>query len=49
VIASHAGEERAGLWQRAVADDGAYAVYEHRTRRRIPVVVLDPVRPAGRA
>ncbi|HEV8681819.1 MAG TPA: nitroreductase/quinone reductase family protein [Actinomycetota bacterium] len=44
-----ASDERARLWQRVVAADGAYAVYERRTRRRIPVVVLDPVRPAGRA
>lgn len=43
------GPERARLWERAVAADGAYAVYERRTRRRIPVVVLEPLRPSGTA
>jgi deazaflavin-dependent oxidoreductase (nitroreductase family) len=37
------GEERARLWRRVVEKDGAYAVYEQRTRRRIPVVVLERV------
>ena len=36
------GEERAELWDRFVAVDDAYAVYEERTTRVIPVVVLEP-------
>lgn len=36
------GDERAELLARFVAIDDAYADYEHRTTRRIPVVVLDP-------
>lgn len=35
------GEERAELWDRFVAIDSAYAEYEKRTSRIIPVVVLD--------
>jgi len=37
-----ADDERATLWQRAVAAYPGYAAYRHRTARRIPVVVLDP-------
>lgn len=39
------GEERTELWDRFVAIDNAYADYERRTTRVIPVVVLDPTRP----
>ena len=35
------GEERAALWDRFVAVDDAYAEYEERTTRVIPVVVLE--------
>lgn len=34
--------ERERLWLRAVKAYGGYAAYQHRTRRRIPVVVLEP-------
>ena len=37
------GEERDRLWQRVVEADPAYAEYEQRTARRIPVVILEPV------
>jgi deazaflavin-dependent oxidoreductase (nitroreductase family) len=37
------GEERARLWRGIVAQDDAFAEYERRTARRIPVVVLEPV------
>jgi F420H(2)-dependent quinone reductase len=37
------GEERARLWARADAiNQGQYTVYQSRTRREIPVVVLTP-------
>ena len=37
------GEERARLWARAdEINQGQYAVYQSRTRREIPVVVLAP-------
>jgi deazaflavin-dependent oxidoreductase (nitroreductase family) len=36
------GAERAALWDRFVAVDDAYAEYEQRTSRAIPVVVLEP-------
>jgi deazaflavin-dependent oxidoreductase (nitroreductase family) len=37
------GEERSRLWARADAiNQGQYAVYQSRTRRGIPVVVLTP-------
>ena len=36
------GEERARLWARVTRADPGYAVYERRTSRKIPVVVLDP-------
>ena len=36
------GEERAELWARFVAVDDAYAEYEKRTTRVIPVAVLEP-------
>ncbi|MDP9321339.1 MAG: nitroreductase family deazaflavin-dependent oxidoreductase [Chloroflexota bacterium] len=34
--------ERELLWDKVVARDVSYAEYEQRTRRRIPVVVLEP-------
>lgn len=37
------GDERARLWARAdEVNQGQYAVYQSRTKRTIPVVVLDP-------
>jgi hypothetical protein len=36
------GKEREVLLRRFVDVDPAYAEYERRTRRRIPVVVLEP-------
>lgn len=36
------GEERAELWQRAVAAYRHYDSYQRRTEREIPVVVLEP-------
>jgi len=38
-----AGEEREVLLRRFVAVDPAYAEYERRTKRRLPVVVLEPI------
>ena len=35
------GEERAQLWRRFVEVDDAYAEYETRTSRQLPVVVLE--------
>ena len=40
------GAERERLWSRFVAIDPAYEVYQRRTARRIPVVVLEPVATA---
>jgi|SRR5581483_8430531 len=37
------GEERQRLWAQMVALWPAYAEYQQRTERRIPVVVLEPV------
>lgn len=37
------GPERERLWSEVKRLDDAYAAYEHRTRRRIAVVVLDPI------
>ena len=38
-----AGEERSRLWARAdEVNQGQYAVYQSRTKRPIPVVVLEP-------
>jgi hypothetical protein len=37
-----AGEEREVLLRRFVEVDPAYAEYERRTKRRLPVVVLEP-------
>ena len=37
------GDERAAWWERAVAVWPAYADYQTKTDRQIPVVVLDPV------
>jgi len=36
------GEEREDLWRRVVEIWPAYAEYQRNTRRRIPVVVLEP-------
>lgn len=36
------GEERRRLWARALEVHPAYAVYQNRTTRCIPIVVLDP-------
>lgn len=37
------GDERARLWARAdEINEGQYAIYQSRTSRRIPVVVLEP-------
>lgn len=37
------GEERSRLWARADAvNQGQYSVYQSRTTRRIPVIVLEP-------
>ncbi len=38
------GEERERLWAAVKRADPAYAVYEARTKRRIAVVVLSPLR-----
>ncbi|MFI6639029.1 nitroreductase family deazaflavin-dependent oxidoreductase [Streptomyces sp. NPDC050504] len=43
------GEERARWWRRAVAAYPAYAEYQEKTDRVIPVFVLEPVRPDGPA
>ena len=37
------GDERAAWWDRAVAVWPAYADYQTKTDRQIPVVVLDPI------
>ncbi|MDP9275347.1 MAG: nitroreductase family deazaflavin-dependent oxidoreductase [Chloroflexota bacterium] len=37
------GAERERLWARLVEKDPAYADYQQRTKRRLPVVVLEPV------
>jgi deazaflavin-dependent oxidoreductase (nitroreductase family) len=37
------GAERERLWLRIVEKDPAYAEYQQRTKRRLPVVVLQPV------
>ena len=47
-----AGKERSRLWARAdEINQGQYAVYQSRTRREIPVVVLEPMpsKRSGRA
>lgn len=36
------GAERERLWRRVVAADPAYAEYQARTSREIPVVILEP-------
>lgn len=41
------GEERERLWTRLLKIDRSYAVYERRTARRIPVVVLEPADDAA--
>ena len=43
VVASDAsGEERSDLWRRIAGFDPAYAEYQRRTYRQIPVVLLTP-------
>jgi deazaflavin-dependent oxidoreductase (nitroreductase family) len=43
MVARTAGiDERKQLWPRIVAAYGDYAVYQSRTDREIPVIVLDP-------
>jgi deazaflavin-dependent oxidoreductase (nitroreductase family) len=37
-------EERDALWPRVTAAYGSYAAYQERTRREIPLVVLEPIR-----
>jgi deazaflavin-dependent oxidoreductase (nitroreductase family) len=37
------GPERERLWARMVATDPAYAEYQGRTKRRLAVVVLEPI------
>jgi len=37
------GAERERLWTRLVEKDPAYREYQERTKRRLPVVVLEPV------
>ncbi len=39
------GDEKAVWWERAVATWPAYARYQTRTKRQIPVFVLEPVEP----
>lgn len=41
------GDERERLWALAAAAYPGYETYRARTRRRIPVVVLEPLGPAG--
>ena len=41
------GEEREALWAEVVARVADYAEYQKRTRRRIPVVILEPVERAS--
>ena len=41
------GDERARLWTQLVALQPDYRAYESRTDREIPVVVLEPARPAS--
>jgi hypothetical protein len=36
------GDERARLWSRVVEEYPAYAEYQRKTDRQIPVVVLNP-------
>jgi deazaflavin-dependent oxidoreductase (nitroreductase family) len=36
------GEERDGIWAQQKADYAAFGVYEAKTTREIPVVILDP-------
>ena len=38
------GAERDRLWRRVVGMDPAYAEYQRRTKRRLPVVMLEPNR-----
>ena len=38
-------EEDARLWPRIVEADGQYAEYRRRTRRPIPMIILEPIGP----
>jgi deazaflavin-dependent oxidoreductase (nitroreductase family) len=38
------GAEREDLWRRFIAADPSYVEYQQRTKRRLPVVVLEPAR-----
>lgn len=38
--------DRDALWSRVVAGYPGYARYQERTRREIPIVILDPARPS---
>ena len=37
------GEEREATWKRIVAQNGPYEGYQRKTRREIPLVLLEPV------
>ena len=37
------GDERARVWRKAVIRNPVYGVYQTRTERRIPVVILEPL------
>jgi deazaflavin-dependent oxidoreductase (nitroreductase family) len=43
------GEERERWWRRAVEVWPDYATYQTKTKRRIPVFVLDPITPGASA
>jgi deazaflavin-dependent oxidoreductase (nitroreductase family) len=36
--------ERQALWDRFIAADPSYVEYQQRTKRRLPVIVLEPIR-----
>lgn len=38
------GSEREALWTRVIAADPTYLEYQQRTKRRLPVIVLEPSR-----
>ncbi len=43
------GEERQRIWQRAVSTWPSYRSYQERTRRQIPVILLEPDGRAARS
>jgi F420H(2)-dependent quinone reductase len=48
VVAREAGpQERERLWQLMVDGKSSYGAYQQKTKRRIPIVVLEPVGPAA--